>query len=308
VCALIGVAPGSHEERSFEDGEHKIRSLESVRGRDVYVLESLHGASALSVNDKLARVLFFTAALTDAGARRVTLVAPYLCYMRKDRRTKSRDPVTSRYVAALFEAMGTRRVVTVDVHNPAAFENAFRIPTVHLTAAGILADACALLVADRPTVVVSPDSGGVKRAERFREALEQRLQRSVAFAFIEKTRSEGVLQSGAVGGDVSGRVALIVDDLISSGKTLALAADACRERGATATYAAVTHGVFSEGASEVIEQSRLDRLVLLDTVSPPRLAPALLRERVRVLDCAPLLATAIARLHDEGSLSPITGF
>ena len=308
VCARVGVAPGLHEERSFEDGEHKIRPLESVRGRDVYVLESLCGTPSLSVNDKLARVLFFVAALKDAGAERVTVVAPYLCYMRKDRRTKSRDPVTTRYLATLCEAMGASRVVTVDVHNVAAFENAFRIPTVHLTAAGLLADACVPLVGARPAVVVSPDPGGVKRAERFREALEQRLGRPVAFAFIEKTRSEGVVQSGAVGGDVSGRVALIVDDLISSGKTLALAADSCRERGAVATHAAVTHGVFSAGASDVIARSRLDRLIVLDTISPARLDAALLSERVRVLDCAPLLGAAITLLHDDGSLSAITGF
>jgi ribose-phosphate pyrophosphokinase len=307
ICSGLGVAPGRHEERGFEDGEHKIRPLESVRGRDVYLVESLHGTPTLSVNDKLTRALFFVGALRDAGAERVTVVAPYLCYMRKDRRTKTRDPVTTRYLATLFEAVGTSRLVTMDVHNPAAFENAFRIPTVHITGSSILVEACVGFLAGRPAAVVSPDSGGVKRAERFRAALEQRLERPVAFAFIEKTRSEGVVQSGAVGGDVRGRVALIVDDLISSGKTLALAAEACRERGATATYAAVTHGVFSVGASQVIEQSLLERIVLLDTIVPARLEPALLRQRVDLLDCAPLLGTAIARLHADDSLSPLTG-
>ena len=307
VCKRLGVIPGRHEERDFEDGEHKIRPLESVRGRDVYLLASLFGDATLSVNDKLARVLFFLGALRDAGAARLTVVAPYLCYARKDRRTKPRDPVTTRYVAALFEATGLDRMVTVDVHNPAAYQNAFRIPTVHLSAAPLLVEVLASRVGERDVVVVSPDAGGVKRADHFREVLEQQLERPVGFALMEKFRSEGVVRSGAVVGEVEQRVAIIVDDLIASGTTLVRAATACRERGATATYAAVTHGVFASAAAPALDEVALERLVVGDTIPIDRLDPGFVRRRIDVIDCAPLLADAIARLHAEQSVAELSG-
>jgi ribose-phosphate pyrophosphokinase len=305
IGSRLGVAPGLHEEREFEDGEHKIRPLESVRGRDVYVIESLFGEPALSVDGKLARTLFFVAALRDAGAARITVVAPYLCYARKDRRTKPRDPVTTRYVAALFEAVGTDRMVVIDVHNPAAYQNAFRIPTVHLTAAPLLVEALAPRIGERDAVVVSPDAGGVKRAEHVRALLEQRLQRPVGFAFMEKFRSEGVVRSGAVVGEVDGRVALVIDDLVASGTTLVRAATAARARGAMTSYAAVTHGVFASTAAHSLDAAALERLVIVDTISPDRLDPVFVRDRIDVVDCAPLLAEAIARLHEDQSVAEL---
>jgi ribose-phosphate pyrophosphokinase len=307
IAKLVGVAPSRHEEREFEDGEHKIRPLECVRGRDVYLVESLFGDPALSVNDKLARVLFFLGALRDAGAERITAIAPYLCYARKDRQTKPRDPVTTRYVAALFEALALDRMVVVDVHNPAAYENAFRIPTVHLTAAPLLVEALAPRIGEREVVVVSPDAGGVKRADRFREALERRLQRSVGFAFLEKFRSEGVVRGGSVIGEVGGRVVVIVDDLIASGTTLVRAALACRERGAAAAHAAVTHGVFAEAAERSLDTAALDRLLITDTIPPARLDPAFVQRRIEVIDCAPLIAEAIIRLHTDQSVIELSG-
>lgn len=307
VCRRLGVLPGRHEERTFEDGEHKIRPLESVRGRDVYVLASLFGDPTLSVNDKLARVLFFLAALRDAGAARITAVAPYLCYARKDRRSKPRDPVTTRYVATLFESLGVDRMVVVDVHNPAAYQNSFRIPTVHLTAAPLLIDMLASRVGERDVVVVSPDAGGVKRADHFRELLEQQLERPVGFAIMAKFRSEGVVRSGAMVGEVEGRVAIIVDDLVASGTTLVRAATTCRTRGATAAYAAVTHGVFASAVTRSLEEAALERLVVTDTIPVDRLDPAIVRRRIDVIDCAPLLADAIGRLHAEQSVVELTG-
>jgi ribose-phosphate pyrophosphokinase len=301
ICAQLGLPPAPLEERDFEDGEHKLRPLESVRGRDVYVVESLAADAARSVDDKLVRVLFLLGALRDAGARRLTVVAPYLCYARKDMRTKARDPVTIRYLAQLFEAAGAQRMVTLDVHNRAAYENAFRIPAEHLSAAPLLVQALLPVVGDREVVVVSPDAGGVKRAERFRQAFERRLARRVGFAFVEKFRSEGVLRGGRVAGDVDGRCVVIVDDLISSGRTLARAAAACRELGASSAFAAVTHGVFSAECGAALEASVLERVVLLDTIARP-LPAGLAPQRLQVLGCAPLLAEAIRRLYDEGSL------
>src|SRR5271157_3325629 len=132
IAARLGARLAAHEERDFEDGEHKARPLEPVAGADVYVIHSLHGDPIQSPNDKLCRLLFFIGALKDAGANRVTGVVPYLCYARKDRRTKSLDPVTTRYVASMFEGVGTDAIVTLEVHNPAAFENAFRCRTIAL--------------------------------------------------------------------------------------------------------------------------------------------------------------------------------
>jgi ribose-phosphate pyrophosphokinase len=306
VCRRLGVEPGDHEERDFEDGEHKIRPLQSVRGRDVFFVQSLYSDEELSVNDKVLRALFFLSALRDAGARRVTVLAPYLCYARKDRRTKPRDPVSIRYLATLFEAVGIDRIVTMDVHNAAAYENAFRIPAEHLTAAPLFVDTFAPLVGDREAVVVSPDAGGVKRAERFRQILEDRLGRSVELTFIEKFRSEGAVWGGAVVGEVEDRVAIILDDLISSGTTLARAGKACRERGAHTAYAAVTHGVFSSEAERNLDDSELDRLFILDTLPPSRLDADVRERRVEVLGCAPLLAAAIQRLHTDGSIVELT--
>lgn len=307
VCRHLGVEPGDHEERDFEDGEHKIRPLQSVRGRDVYLVQSLYSDPGLSVNDKVLRALFFLSALRDAGAERVTVLAPYLCYARKDRRTKPRDPVSIRYLATLFEAVGLDRIVTIDVHNPSAYENAFRIPAEHLTAAPLFVDAFVPLIGDRDAVVVSPDAGGVKRAERFRQALDERLDRSVELTFIEKFRSEGVVWGGTVVGAVEDRVAIILDDLISSGTTLAGAAEACHERGAHAAYAAVTHGVFSSEAAQVLDDSEIDRLFILDTLPPDRLDAEVREQRVDVLECAPLLAAAIHRLHTDGSIVELGG-
>ena len=134
VSAHLGVSLGAHEERAFEDGEHKIRPLINVRGKDVFVIQSLYGDERQSVNDKLCRFLFFLGAMRDASAESVTAVVPYLCYARKDKKSKPRDPVTTRYVAGLFKAMGVDRVVTLDAHNLAAFQNAFRIRTDNLEA------------------------------------------------------------------------------------------------------------------------------------------------------------------------------
>src|SRR5215831_9291500 len=176
ICAHLGVAISPHEEREFEDGEHKTRPLCNVRGRDVFVVQSLYADHRQSVNDKLCRFLFFLGAVRDASAGRVTAVIPYLCYARKDRRSKPRDPVTTRYVAAMFEAVGVDGAVTLDVHNLAAYQNAWRIPTDHLEARKLFVDHFLPLMGYRDVVVVSPDVGGVKRAEDFRQALSRAMR------------------------------------------------------------------------------------------------------------------------------------
>jgi ribose-phosphate pyrophosphokinase len=302
IGAALGIPLSPHEERDFEDGEHKTRPLESVRGCDVFVIQSLYSEPGKSVNDKLCRLLFFIGALKDASARSVTAVLPYLGYARKDRKTKSRDPVTTRYVAQLLEAVGTDRVLTLDVHNLAAFQNAFRCPTDHLEAKELFVDYFAAHISNAEVVVVSPDVGGVKRAELFREALNQRLSRPAGSAFMEKQRSAGIVSGEALVGDVNGKAAIIIDDMISTGGTISRTAHACRRQGAQSVYAAASHGIFVGKADQVVADPSLDSLVVTNTLPPFRLDPELARNRLTVLDVAPLLADAIRHIHTSGSI------
>ena len=302
VADFMGTRLCQHEERDFEDGEHKARALESVRNCDVFVIHSLHGDEEQSVNDKLVRMLFFLAALKDAGADRLTAMIPYLCYARKDRQTKPRDPVSSRYVAGLLESAGIDCVVTLDVHNLSAYQNAFRCRTEHLEARKMFAKHFAALAGNEDVVVVSPDTGGVKRAEQFRVALQKRLGRPVESAFMEKKRSAGVVSGEAVVGDVKDRFALIIDDLIASGGTIARAVEACQKRGAARICAAASHGAFTAIADRNLAQPALERQVVTDTIPPFRLHSKACGARLDILSIAPLRAEAIEHRHTGGSL------
>jgi ribose-phosphate pyrophosphokinase len=297
VARYLRVELAPHEEREFEDGEHKIRPLVNVRGKDVFVVQSLHGDFQQTVNDKLCRLLFFLGALKDASAERVTAVMPYLCYSRKDKKTKFQDPVTTRYVAGLFEAVGVDRAVTLDVHNLAAFQNAWRIGTDHLEAKDLFADYFAGLEIPRELAVVSPDAGGIKRAEEFRRSLSRVLPVPIRTGFLEKHRSDDVLSGESFAGDVQGRTVIIIDDLISSGSTIARAADVCVQHGATAVYAAASHGVFSEKARDVLSLPHLTKVVVTNTVPPFRLPPDFVQEKIIVLDAAKVFAEAIQDIH-----------
>ncbi len=307
IAAALGVPLGAHEEREFEDGEHKTRPLENVRNCALFVVQSLYGEPEKSVNDKLCRLLFFIGALKDAGAARVTAVIPYLCYARKDRKTKARDPVTTRYLAQLLEAVGTDRVVVLEVHNPAAFQNAFRCSTELLDTARLFAGHFAARIGAEPVVVVSPDTGGIKRAERLREALSRHLDRPIGGAFMEKKRSAGVVSGDALVGEVEGAAVIIVDDLISTGGTLVRAAQACRRQGARAVHAAAAHGIFAGSAGQVLADPALDSLVVTDSIPPFRLEGTPTRAKLTQIEIAPLLAEAIRRIHGGGSLVDLLG-
>lgn len=306
IAERLSVPLAALEEREFEDGEHKSRALESVRERDVYVIQSLYGDASHSPDDKLVRLLFLLGALRDAGASRLTAVIPYLCYARKDARTQPRDPVSSRYVAQLFESIGLDRVVVVDVHNAAAYQNAFRTGAEHVTTSALFAAHLAPLVAAEARIaVISPDPGGFKRADRLRAALAQRLQCDVRLGFVEKTRAQGRLSSGRLIGDVAGCAAIIVDDIVASGSTLAAAALACRNQGSTRVLAVASHGLFVSPASEVLASDALDRICVTDSVPPFRLGPGLAAAKVEIVSLAPLLAEVIARLHRGDSLQEL---
>jgi ribose-phosphate pyrophosphokinase len=296
VATAAGTAISPMEEREFEGGEHKTRPLVSVRGREVCVVQSLSGDAAGSANDRLCRLLFFIAGLKDCGAARVTACVPFLAYGRKDRRTKERDPVTLRYVAQLFEAVGTDHVLALDAHNLAAFENAFRCPVDHLEAAPLMADHLAATVGDAPVSIVSPDIGGAKRAQRLQDLLAARLGREVGFAIIDKRRSGGVVSGGElVVGPVEGRHAVLVDDLVSAGTTLMRAVQACRRAGATSVRALATHGVFEPEAQQLLGPGGPDRLVVTDSILPTRLVDDG-SGRLVVLEASALLGEAIRRI------------
>lgn len=296
VAARLGVPLAAHEERNYEEGEHKTRAIGDVRGHDAFVLHSLFADNNESGNDKLCRLLFFCGALKDAGVARVTAVAPYLCYARKDRRTKPNDPVITRYVAAMFEAVGVDQVVTVDVHNLAAFENAFRCQTWNVEGAPLLAAHFAPLLDGQDVVVVAPDAGGAKRADHVRGELEHRFGRHVGSAYMEKFRSSGTLRGTQLAGDVAGRVAVIVDDMISTGGTLVHAAEACRRAGATRVFAAATHGLFAGGAPALFAAG-LDGVVVVNTVPPFRVPADIAARQLTELDVSDSIAAVIATCH-----------
>jgi ribose-phosphate pyrophosphokinase len=308
IATELKIGVTAHEEREFEDGEHKSRPLQDVSGKQIYVVQSLHSGPQQSANDKLCRLLFFIGALKDAGAARVTAVVPYLCYARKDRRTKPNDPVTTRYIASLFESVGTDCIVTLEVHNPAAYENAFQCRTIALTGTPMFVEYVNAKFRDEPLSVISPDAGGMKRAELLREQLEATLERSIGKGLAEKHRSAGIVSGDLFVGKVSETTALIVDDLISTGHTLLRAARSARTAGARRVIALVTHGLFMSGSAEVLADPALDQVVVSDAVPPFRLEHPERNGKLALLPSAPLLAEAIRRLHEGRSLTDLIVF
>lgn len=309
VAAALDVELSNHEERNFGDGEHKSRSLVNVRNKRVFVIYSLFEEPGMSVNDKLCRLLFFTGALKDASAAEVNLIIPYLCYARKDRKTKPRDPVTTRYVATLMEAVGVDRILTIDVHNLQAFQNAFRIRTEHLEAQNLLAHHFAKTVGHEKLAVLSPDLGGLKRAEKFAHSLHLALDKEISFAVMEKRRSMGIVSgSTEIFGDVKDKTVIIVDDLISSGTTLARAANACKAAGAKYILAAATHGAFVESANRALREQAIDKVVITNSIPPFQLDQELLDEKIHILDLAPLFAEAIQRIWQGRSITELLAY
>jgi ribose-phosphate pyrophosphokinase len=284
------------EDRRFEDGEDKIRPMADVRGHTICVVQSLYEDHHLTVHDKLCRLLILMATLRDHGARRLIALVPYLCYARKDRRTKLRDPLTTRYVAQLFEAVSCDHVVTFGIHNPAAFENAFRCETTLVDLGAVFQDVMAWRVDDLPLVVMSPDPGGVKRTQLFRETLEERLGHQIGFGFMNKRRSGGVMTSGDVAGDFAGKAVLIVDDMIGSGGTMVAAAQQCRRIGAQNVYALAAHGLFTGSAETLFADGSIDRVFISDSVAPFRLANGADTPKLEVLGTAQAFSDVLAGL------------
>jgi ribose-phosphate pyrophosphokinase len=243
-------------------------------------------------------------ALKDAGASRVTACLPYLAYARKDRRTQPRDPVTTRYVAALFEAMAVDRVVVLDVHNEAAFDNAFRCETIRIEATVSFADHLALSDTISRVVVASPDTGGIKRAQRLRELLERKSGRPIDFAFMEKRRALGVVSGEVFTGDVGDSNVLIFDDLIASGTTILRAAQAARRAGAQRVDVIATHAAFLPAATQLFDEGGPDTVMVSDSIALPGAFERMLGTRLKVCSIAPLFARTIDELVHQQRLAP----
>jgi ribose-phosphate pyrophosphokinase len=306
VAECSGVAQSPVEERDFEAGEFKLRPLESMRDRTVFIVQSLCGSGGRTPSERLVRLLFLALGLRDVGAARVIAVIPYLAFARKDRRTQPRDPVSSRYVAELIEAARIDRVIALDVHNPAAFDNSFRIGADHLSARPFFVEHFVRVLAPgAPVVVVSPDVGGIKRAQLLREQLASRLTRDVELAFVEKRRARGHVSGGMVCGDVAGRTVVVVDDLCASGGTLIRAATALRAGGARGVHVAFTHAPCGAGVAALGEAADIDSVVLTDSIPLPESLMAPQRTKFAVLPIAPLLGETVARMVTHQPVSEL---
>jgi ribose-phosphate pyrophosphokinase len=294
------------EERLFEGGEFKLRPLRSVRDRRTFVLQCLAGTAEAPVAERLLKLLFLLHGLRDAGAQPRIALLPYLTFARKDRRTQVRDPVNTRYVAQLLESSGINRVVTLDVHNPAALDNSFRVPVDHLSILPMLTDHLATRLPGTPLTVASPDIGGVKRAQIFRELLEGRLGREVELAFFEKRRAQGVVSGHALVGEVKERTVVIIDDLCATGNTLKRAAETSRYAGATAVYTAVTHVPHMPGLATVLADPNITGCITTDSVGFPLAPlPSTDARKLTVLSIAPLFGQAVARMLAGKPLAPL---
>lgn len=308
IAAELGVDLALHELRVFEDGECKLRPLRSPRGCDAYVVCGLHGGPVLSPHDKLFRLWSFIATLHDHGAARVTAVVPYLAYARKDRITKPFDPLALRQVAQLFEAVGTDALIVLEAHNLAAFQNAFRCPTIHVDAHPAFDHLLHAWGTDGTDpqrqrtdwAIASPDPGGVKRAQLWREALASRLGSDVGFALIDKRRSAGRLSSeDLVAGEVSGLSVALYDDLIASGQTMMRAARALRQAGAREVIAVAAHGLFIAPAADTLADPAISAVWVSDSVPAFRLpAAGGLSLHLQTATVATLLASAIRDCHE----------
>ena len=276
---------------TWKNGETRVKLEENVRGSDVFVIQSMSDP----VNNHLVELLLIVDALRRASAARITAVIPYFAYAKQEKKTSGREPISAKLVANLLTTAGVDRILTMDLHSP-AIEGFFDIPVDHLRAAPILARHINRQGL-KDLVVVSPDAGGVARAE------ELRGRTGGSLAIISKRHpGPDVSEALEMVGDVAGKPAVIVDDMISTGGTLALAAELLKERGASPIYAAATHGIFAQDGLELIGQSPLDKVLVTDTLPLPEDGPT---DRIEVVSVAPLLAEAVTRIHKDLSISAL---
>ena len=298
IAGELGVALGDPNLAEFANGEIHCRFSESIRGCDVFILQTHSERSGASINDSLMEQLIMVDAARRASAKRITVVCPHYGYGRQDRKATGREPITAKLVANLFKEAGASRLVGIDLHS-GQIQGFFDGPVDHLTAMPVLIEGLSSLKGD--LTIVSPDAGRVKVAERYAIMLGAEL------AIVHKRRSHSTfntVEALEVVGDVSGRLCVLVDDMIDTAGTICSAANQLADRGATEVVAATTHGVFSEPALERLADSALQKVIVTDTLPLPDGADPDLFEVVSV---APLIAEAIRAVFEDTSVSEIFG-
>ncbi len=294
ICKHLGVPLGNAIVRRFSDGEINVEISESVRGKDIFVIQS----TCFPGNDNLMELLIMMDALKRASARRINAVIPYYGYARQDRKVSPRAPITAKLVADLIATAGASRMMTVDLH-AGQIQGFFNIPVDHLYAFPVILDYLSKKFSNGENlVIVSPDAGGVERARAFAKRLNARL------AIIDKRReAANVSQVMNIIGDVHDKTAILLDDMIDTAGTLTHAAVALLEHGAKEVYASATHPVLSGKAMERLKDSAIQEIVVTDTI--PLRGEAASFDRIKVLSVAPLLAEGIRRIHTEDSVSAL---
>jgi|TARA_B110000503_G_scaffold4268_1_gene5657 ribose-phosphate pyrophosphokinase len=280
------------EARTFSNGEIYARYGESVRGCDAFVLQS----HTRPINEWLMEQLIMVDALKRASAKRITVVAPFYPYARQDKKGRGREPISARLVADMFKAAGADRIMSVDLH-AAQIQGFFDGPVDHLFAMPVLLEHFQKQLDPATLTVVSPDMGRVRVADTWSDKL------GVPLAIIHKRRDPRVPNEVSVHeivGEVEGRVCLLVDDMIDTGRTIAKGAQALKNSGATSVVVAATHAVFSDPATEVLQSEWIDQVVVTDTLP---LAAEKRWDRLTVLPIAPLLARAIREVFEDGSVT-----
>lgn len=292
ICDDLGVELGELTISQFADGETGVRVEETVRGMDVYFIQS----TSKPVNEHLMEALIVIDALKRASAHTINFVVPYYGYARQDRKSRGREPITAKLVADLIEAAGADRVIAIDLH-AAQIQGYFDVPLDHFAAGPILAEYFEEMVNEpgEEFVVVSPDLGGVTRARRLADILD------TPIAIIEKNRprpNESEVMN--IIGKVNGKNCIIIDDMIDTAGTITNAADALVERGAKDVYICATHGLFSRNAIERIENSKVKACVVTDTIhlNPKKISP-----KIKVMTVSHLISAAIRRINTNQSVS-----
>ncbi|MEY4480420.1 MAG: hypothetical protein RLZZ267_1098 [Bacillota bacterium] len=291
ICDEIGIPLGDSEVLQFSDGEIRVLLNESVRGCDVFIVQS----TSNPVNDHLMELLIFVDALKRASAKSINVVIPYYGYARQDRKARSRDPITAKLVANLIQSAGAHRMISMDLH-AMQIQGFFDIPVDHMLGVPILAKYFIEKQLEN-VVVVSPDHGGVVRARRLADFLNAPL------AIIDKRRPEpNVSEVMNIIGDVEGKTAILIDDMIDTAGTIVLAADALKKKNVKAVYACCTHPVLSGPAMRRIDEAGIEELIVTNTIPHD---PAVATKKMQVLSVAPLLGEAIIRIHEEISISKL---
>jgi len=298
IADRLGVELGNANLAEFANGELHTRFGDSVRGTDVFIVQTHVSTDGMSVNDAIMEHLIMVDAAKRASAKRITAVAPFYGYARQDRKSEGREPITAKLIANMFGAAGANRLISVDLHS-GQIQGFFDGPVDHLTAMPVLVRYMSGLGDD--LVIVSPDAGRVKVAERYANQLGADL------AIVHKRRVKGqknMVEARDVVGEVEGRTCVLIDDMIDTGGTIVAAAQQLAARGATSIYAACTHGVFSGSAIQRLDESCIEKVVMTNTLPLP---PGKQSPKIEVLSVAGVIADAIDAVFEDTSVSEIFG-